>query len=227
MTGKGASNLPRRSLLLAAASGALGACQPFGTDYGTLKTALAVGFGLEDAPRITLEQAAAVPYASVAFQIGSSGEGMLVLASANGQDLLWTSSQRLAITTRNGRIVATAGLQWNLTSTVFAQADPLQTGILNEIPASAIDRLLDFNDVKRYAVRVSGHFERHGDETTTILGSKLDTIRIVENCYCSDLDWRFQNQYWVDRETGFLWRSEQSVHPNLAPISISVLRPPG
>lgn len=222
-----APGISRRLIMLGGLAAPLGACEPFGADYGAITKALSVSLGFEKMPGITLEQASAVPYATIAVRIGGGGETMLVLASSNDQNYLWTSSERIAITTRAGRIISTAGLQWNLSNSQFLQSDPIAAGLRTNLPSQPVYRLLDLKDVQRFSVRIAGQFELLGPETIEILGTKIDTIVVAENCKCQEFDWEFKNRFWMDRETGAVWASQQSVHPNLPPISISVLRPAG
>jgi len=218
----------RRSFLGAGiAAASLGACEPFGVDYKTMKTALAVATGLEDPPGITLEQASAVPYASVGIRLGGSGEAMLILASDTGGTLLWTSSERIAITTKDGRIVASGGFQWNLSHLGFPSGDPLAGNLNDEKPAPSALRIFDFQDVNRFSVPVDGLFEVRGPEKISVLGTELETTAVIETCTCRTFDWSFKNVFWIDRESGVVWRSRQSIHPNLPPITTTVLRPPG
>lgn len=215
----------RRLLLLGGLSAPLGACDRLGIDYGTMKDALSTGFNFGGASGITLEQAAAIPYASIGFRVGSGGESIFVLASSNGRDQLWTSSERIAVTTRGGRIVSTAGLQWNLSGCQLLQSDPIADGTTRAAPLEPVSRLVDFKDAQRFSMRITGRFEELGSESIEILGTKIDTIVLTESCVCKDLDWEFQNQFWLDRETNFVWRSRQVIHPNLPAITLSVFRP--
>jgi hypothetical protein len=66
----------------------------------------------ESVPR---SRAAAIPYATLGVRLGSSDESMFVLARKTGNDLHWLGGKPLAITTRAGRIVQTAGFEHNLT----------------------------------------------------------------------------------------------------------------
>ncbi|MDE2184890.1 MAG: YjbF family lipoprotein [Alphaproteobacteria bacterium] len=67
-----------------------------------------------------------------------------------------------------------------------------------------------------------------GPETISILGKDIHTRRIDESCRSDDsLDWSFRNVFWVDPETGLVWRSIQHVNPKLDAVEIDVLRPPG
>jgi hypothetical protein len=104
--------------------------------------------------------------------------------------------------------------------------DPVQD-FSHPLPTAPISRLLDFPDLSRLAVQTISTFAVSGTETIAILGQQLGTLLVQEDCDCEEFDWQFQNKYWVDRETAFVWRSQQVVHPKLAPLQIDVFRPPG
>jgi len=220
---------PRRKILFAiAASAGLSACKaPMGLDYGTLKDMAEISVGLKDPPGITLEQASAVPYASIGFRIGRSSEGMLILAGQTGTDLLWTSAEHIAIATHNGRIVRTGGFRWNLADTQSATSDPLGANLGRNTPAEVSSRrLIDLRDIHKFAIEITSQFELIGNQKINVLGTDLETVAYKESCVADQLDWTFQNSFWIDSDSGLVWKSIQYVHPNLDPITIETLRPP-
>src|SRR5258706_98771 len=48
---------------------------------------------------------------------------------------------------------------------------------------------------------------------------------IVEHCTVDALRWSFDNEYWEDRMSGYVWRSSQHIHPKSPPLILEVLRP--
>ncbi len=222
------SSLSRRTLLLAGATVPLAGCEmPYGLNFDTVKTSLAVSTGLEDAPGITLEQASQIPYASIGYRIGSSQEYILVLASTVAGSLLWTAADHRALVTASGRVTRSAGFEWNLAETSFSQPDPVQTGLHQMTTNVLLVRTLDLRDVDRFGVTVQSTFTPAGKTKVSILGASLDVIEVHEDCRCNDLGWEFQNIFWADASSGFIWRSIQNIHPNLGALTIEVLRPPG
>lgn len=220
--------LSRRSLLLSGLALPLTGCAaPYGLNMKTFGEAAGVSLGLKDPPAITLEQASKIPYASISFQIGNAAPRAIVLATDGPEGQIWTSSERQAIVTSGGRIVKTAGLKWNLSKMHFPNGDPLPTLLQTGIPEAGIPRSVDFSDIHRYGVTIRGHFMKVGLETITTLGTKLHLLKIAERCKSDDIDWNFVNYFWIDPDTGFVWRSEQSIHPNLPRITLNVLRPAG
>lgn len=219
-------DVTRRGLILALAASPLAACEaPYGLDYKTIGQSLAVSIGIESPPGITIEQAGQVPYSSLGYRLGDSAEQMLVLGTASDNANLWTSAERRALSTKAGRITKTAGFKWNLSETYWPAPDPLSEGAAASSRSTL--RLLDFGDVKRFGARLHGQFDSARESEITILGTSIPTISLSEICHCEDFDWDFQNQFWLDRQSGFVWRSVQYVHPNLEPFTIEVFRPPG
>lgn len=221
----------RRRLLGTFVAAPLAACgssdtseSRYGLNYSTFSDALGVAMGFKPPPSVSREEAAAIPYSSIGYRIGSSGQGLLVLASQTGQTLLWTSSSRVAIVTEGARITKTAGLTWNLGATNFHGVDPAEDF---HAPFSGTTiRYLDFPDLTRFGIGVSSTFALVRPESIQVLGQNLETSLIVEDCVCEDFGWNFQNRYWVDNESKFVWRSEQFTHPKLDPLQIEVFRPP-
>ncbi len=77
-------------------------------DLATLK---ALYQGTTQPASIARDDAARVPYASIGVRIDGGPQILLVLATATGPDLLWTSGAQVAIVTRGGRILKTAGFR--------------------------------------------------------------------------------------------------------------------
>ena len=63
---------------------------------------------------VTLDQAKAVPYASLGVKVGDGPQAMLVLADGTGPELSWTSASHISLITRDGRIIGSAGFEHNL-----------------------------------------------------------------------------------------------------------------
>lgn len=222
----------RRAIMTALAAAPLAACgssdtsqSEYNLGYSTLSNALGEALGFKDSPSVSREEAAAIPYSSIGYRIGSSGQGLLVLASQTGSTFLWTSASHVVIVTEGGRITKTAGFPWNLAATTFRGPDPA-TDFSQSLP-SAANRTVDFPDLARFEVTVSSTFASAGPETIQILGQPLETLMVVENCACNAMGWRYRNKYWVDRESRFVWKTEQFTHPKLDALQIEVLRPPG
>ena len=173
--------------------------------------------------KVTLEEAAAQPYASMGLRLDGGPQTMIILASDTSGDQLWTSSARIAITTHDGRIVRTAGLGHDLGGLQSRIGPPGPDG------ARVIVAQADFPDLKLYAVPIACRDKPAGEETIAILGKDIHTLLIDESCVskASELRWSFHNKFWIDSQSGLVWRSIQHVNPKLDALETEILRPPG
>ncbi|MGD0141739.1 MAG: YjbF family lipoprotein [Rhizomicrobium sp.] len=171
---------------------------------------------------ISREKAASVPYASMGARLGSGAEALLVLATSSGDNLNWQAGTHVAISTRDGRIIRTAGLEHNL--------DGFQ-GPIADSPSMPPEHggpyhfLYDMVDMGKYGVFVRCTRHDVGEEQVEIIGVAHDTRHIVENCKAKQLDWRFSNDFWQDAATGFVWKSVQNFRPDMDALTLETLRP--
>ncbi len=170
---------------------------------------------------VQLKQAASIPYATLGYRFSGSSEQMLILATDDGNERLWTSAARIAIRERHGRIVSTAGFDRNLAG--YNAVDP---GIPNWREPGRYSWLADYPDIGLYSVRVDCEDLPSGPEKIVILGKEIDTLRVNKSCSSSQLGWQFSNVYWVSLSSNRVWKSIQHLHPKLDPLEIELLRPP-
>lgn len=192
--------------------------------YQLLRQSMSASFGNI---RVTREQAAAIPYASLGYTIDGGNQGLLVLATDSGGDLLWTSAAHVVIVTRDGRIVRTVGLGRdlsNVTSRDQSGGAPVAAAV--RAPFSST-RLKDFPDLGLYGVRVSCRTTLAGRQSVKILGQAIAALRVEEICDSQNPDWSFTDSFWVDKDSGFVWKSRQHVHPKGPLVEIEIFRPPG
>jgi hypothetical protein len=216
-------------LLLFAACGANSTATNYTTsNYGQLyqlaKQSWTASFGHI---RVTKEQAAAVPYASLGFRVDGGNENMVVLATDTGGDLLWTSAAKVVLVTHDGRIVRSVGLPHDL-----AGLNARDNGGLPP-PSAAMKgpvtfvQLEDFPDLGHYGAAVTCRSVARGRQSIVILGQSLTTVRIDETCHSDSLGWSFVDTYWVDATDGTPWRTRQHLHPSGEQVETEILRPPG
>ena len=176
---------------------------------------------------VTKAQASAIPYASLAWREGKSPQQILVLATDANGETLWTAATHVVLNIRDGRVVRSVGLSHDI-----AAQSPLAGGQL-PAPAAALaapfttQRQEDFPDIGAYGVHMDCTARAFRRETVTILGTKIPTMRVDERCRAPSLRWSFVDSYWLDAESGFVWRSVQHVHPKAEALEIHILRPPG
>jgi len=215
-------SMTRRHALAILAAGSLARCgsNP-DLDLSTLKQLITRS---PQSNAVTREQAAQIPFASIGIRVDGGPQAILVLATDTAGDLLWTSAARVALVTRAGRIMQTAGFRDNLTASRFEDGDPLAQAL--DRPATRSLRLIDLPDAGGYSIPVESTYRTEDVATITILGTALRTRPVVETNRCPKLNWTFQNTFWRDVNDGFVWRSSQTISPKGPVLEIEVLRPP-
>lgn len=198
------------------------------SDYGAyfqiVKQSFSHSFGNSGVDR---EQAAAIPYASLGYRLNDGPETILVLATDINGEQLWTSSAHVVLLTQDGRVKRTTGLPHNLGTLTPVRGPRLPA------PASALEGpstnnfTADFPDIGSYSTPIACRLTRTGRETIRILNQPIITVRVNEDCVSPNSRWRFRNSYWLDGQSGFVWRSIQHIHPGDDALEIEIFRPPG
>ena len=157
--------------------------------------------------------------------MGPTGRVLMILGRYDGPDLHWISADYVAVATRRGRVVKLSGLPESLKTTIYEGVDPI--GLRNrqwDTPI-ATRRIIDIEPGAHYGVTVTGKIEQIGVEEIEILGHRYQTIMLRERAYAAQLDWSFENYFWLDMKTGFVWKSIQHVTPSLPPFEFEILKP--
>ena len=63
-------------------------------------------------------------------------------------------------------------------------------------------------------------------EKIEILEREYDVILIKEIVENKRIQWKHENLFWVDAETGFVWKSLQQIAPNVPPIVLEITKAP-
>ena len=219
---------PLRRALLVAASAAplmLGACSS-GPSPAWLQLAALAGHRLLHRGPDPLPRMPATSSPLIGLQIGGGARRVLTLSEAQGGRRTWTSASHIAVTTENGRILATAGLPSNVSATVFRASDPL-AGLAQgrRLAGTKSERMMDFRDRSLFSVPVTCTFRPRGRAAIQIPGQIIATLRFDEDCRSPSIGWSFTNSYWVGAR-GIVWKSVQTVSPDGETISVELLRPP-
>ncbi|MFZ1988426.1 MAG: YjbF family lipoprotein [Alphaproteobacteria bacterium] len=173
---------------------------------------------------LTRDQVAQFSAASISLEVGNGLPKLLLLTAVNGPDHVWGVSGQTILQTRGGRLVATGGLQHDLKHSDNISADPAEGALLTSNGATC-SRLLDFPDDYGAACQADSKFHVEEPETLTILGARLETIRVSERVHVSSIGWHHTNKFWADTSTGMVWRSRQHAHPDIDALTITTLRP--
>ena len=177
----------------------------------------------KSAGKITRERAAAVPYATMGMELGSSAQALLILGTIVQNELDWFAGEQVFVRTQNGRVIRTAGLPYDLGGLRDLSTDLTLQGAGSNSPFQQFS--LDFPDLGIFGATAQCSPKDMGDTNVEILGSRIPTRHIVEHCTVEAMRWTFDNEFWKDKATGYIWRSSQHVHPKSPPLILEVLRP--
>lgn len=232
---------PRRSRLRAVAGAVLGAVLMAGCGGVDSETFDPETFGmvgettatfvrmLSDSPSALppREQIDRIPYASMAAKLGRSPRSLLILSQFDRDRLHWVSADRVAIVTRHGRVVQTASLPDPIRQTRFPVPDPIAPDTPFPQTGETALRTVDRSQGDWYGLPVECRYELGGRERIDLQGAVHDTRHVIEQCRADLVGWRFTNEFWIDEDTGFVWKSIQHLSPDYRPIELWMVRPPG
>ena len=83
---------------------------------------------------------------------------------------------------------------------------------------------LENPQVRGLNIKVSTKIEK--EAIIEILGREYEVVVIKEVVENEIIDWRHENFFWVDKESGFVWKSLQQIAPNVPPISLEITKAP-
>jgi hypothetical protein len=207
----------RRSQLSALVAVFLAGCA---SDSARVAQAVLQSVWAPEGTRITRQEAADIPFATIGAQVGEGNQGILVLGTLSPEQAEWYSGEFVMIRTRGGRIVRTAGMPYDL-----GGLDVRPPAAAAAARGETVTLSYDFPDLGVFGAIGNCSQRDAGPATIEILGVQIATRRFVEDCEIASLDWAFEAEYWKDPATNYVWRSRQYVHPRSDPVTIEVFRP--
>ncbi len=212
-------------------------------------------FGYPDYP-LTREMVEDIPYASLKIKIGKGPAGLMILQEKTDGNYSWVSKDSVLLKIKEGRIVRSSNLNndlvdyyydddinfINLTNDEIShpQSDSdfsIKDVVSGDISFKELIKLekekfylssrtisLESPQVRGLNIQVSTKIEK--EEIIEILGREYEVVVIKEVVENEIIDWKHENFFWVDRETGFVWKSLQQIAPNVPPISLEVTKAP-
>lgn len=174
--------------------------------------------------QITRESISKLPYASLAAKIHSDTASLIILGQILNDQLFWYSAEKEILMTHYGRIIRSYGLHHNLWGLRDTENNIFKTGLHTIKKPYYSTFELDLNRKAKQNLKAEAIYTVIKPEPIIIYEITYHTLKISEKVHVKNINWYYENFYWVDPQTGFIWQSKQHLHPKLDPILTSVLK---
>jgi Group 4 capsule polysaccharide lipoprotein gfcB, YjbF len=165
--------------------------------------------------------------AAVRARLLSDDRGTLLYGVVENNGVVtYASALRQTLGFRGGMLVSTRGLGYDLLSATSSQPDPVVRPTPPQSWPSEVVRTYQFpaNAPQGRIEQYSCTFEYGDVRTITILTKPQRGVEISETC-TGEAGSSFENLYFADLRTGFIWRSIQWTGPKQGLIDIEVIEP--
>ena len=178
-------------------------------------------------PEPTRAQLDQIQAATIGFAYGELPPVYMVALADNGGYLTYQDKGRRGVVLLGGAIAGTQGLGDDLFTVKHSQDDPVAypravADWPDEVVRSYNFRVRDLDD---YQITVACELDLQGYTKYEIVEVELDVAKVTERC--SNAVREFENTYYADTYTGFIWASDQWLGPHLDRATIEVVRPYG
>ena len=180
----------------------------------------------EEPPRRELTRAELdqIPYATIAVTFGDARTYLVPLAD-NGGYLNYLDSAGRGIVMLGGAVTGTQALGNDLQAVRFHRDDPIPkpTPVSQWPRQYHRDYQFRVREGADYNVTLNCELEPLARETIGIVEIDFDVMRVSE--ICTNARRQVVNTYWVEEDTGFIWKSVQWLGPELGQATIEIIRP--
>lgn len=210
-----------------------GCSQKFNDVNDTLRIAL---LGENDAQKSALE-IQSLPYASLYARLGDGPQAFMVLALAEPEfgtspnnpqpiQLKWLSNDQGMLVTEHGRLVKTLNLpSGNLLASQSTFTDPLAQGLHLAQTPKHWQRQVDWQPGNHFGYHLNSEFSNQGKAVVLINNTPVETLHFTEHVTVESLALRFDNDFWLDPQTGTVLKSRQKLAPGLPYVEMTLLKP--
>ena len=215
----------KKNIVLLLIISVLYSCSTVPMNTQTYQLVYAGIFGYEDIDLDSsyIEQ---LPYSSMKVKIGKGPGGLAILESMNEDKETWVTSDEIFLIIKGGRIIGSYGLvETNLVD--YQSKDPnFKLFIDSKQKEFTSYRVLSYDNPEALNVRFKVITTYKGVEQITILNYARELVLIEETIQNDYLNWKTTNKFWVDKDSGFVWKSIQTYAPNLPNFKLEVTKRP-
>ncbi|WP_157884310.1 YjbF family lipoprotein [Paraglaciecola hydrolytica] len=158
---------------------------------------------------------------------GSFPTIVLALAFIENDEYKWISSDKASLIEQNGRIIKTLSLDHNLDFVTADVEDPLIHPLAIKDSATW-QREIDF-DGSHFGVQLDSVFSQKGSQVLAILEQNIEVVlieervRVIENNDHDFSESEWLNQFWLNKSSGRVIRSNQKITPNSDFVDITYI----
>jgi len=215
----------KKNIILLFVLSVLYSCSTIPMNTATYKLVYAGIFGYEDIGLDSnyIEQ---LPYSSMKVKIGKGPGGLAILESIDKDKETWVTSDEVFLIIRGGRIIGSYGLVETNLVDYRSKDTNFKIFIDSKQKEFTSFRYLSYDKPDALNVRFKVITTYKGVEQITILNYERELILIEETIQNDYLNWKTTNKFWVDKDSGFVWKSIQTYAPNLPNFKIEVTKRP-
>lgn len=168
-----------------------------------------------------------IPYATIALSFHGGPRSFIVPLADNGGYLTYQDASRRGLVMLGGAVTGTLALGGDLRAVHHDRQDPVAyPKPLAAWPGRVFrDYQFTARDGAEYRVTLDCVFQTVAAETIEIVEIAFDLVRVSETC--TNASRQVTNTYWVEADTGFIWKSEQWLGPRLGQATVEIIRPYG
>jgi len=179
----------------------------------------------EPRPEMTRAELNEIPFATIALTFGEGRRTFMVPLADNGRYLNYLDASNRGLVMFGGAVSATQSLGQDVEAVRHQPNDPVAypTPITDWPGQVHRDYQFTQRSGAEYSITLSCIFVRLANETIEIVEINFDVVRISE--ICTNAKRQVTNTYWVEADTGFIWKSRQWLGPHIDQATIEIIRP--
>lgn len=152
------------------------------------------------------------------------GTSLLVLNHVIDKQEYWLAKSGSFLVLKDGLIIKTYGLDNDLTQLIEIDS-PFANGLHINDAGKSYKKLFSFEgNPSRFNLEATANLVFSGKEKVRILDSSYELFHFVESVEIPSIAGVFENEYWADPETGFIFKSVQFIGNDYM-LSIEQVKP--
>jgi hypothetical protein len=176
-------------------------------------------------PELTRAELNKIPYATISVSADGGPRAYLVPLANNAGYLDYRDAASNSVRILGGAVAAFETTGYDLDAVRYDPADPIAYPRPLALWSASVWRQyqLSARHHNAYVISLKCVFQIQERKAIEIVEINFDLTRITE--VCTNARRQVTNTYWIDQDTGFIWKSEQWLGPKIGHVSIELIRP--